>query len=152
MSLINTRLSPSIGKIYLMSQNAFVVKKQIRSSHIRSSNMPNEAFSQLISRQSPFKKQYFKSQKQPFTDNYKIGTLKDFAIFNGKKLCWSLFLRKLQLYQKETPTQVFSCKYCKIFKVSFIIYIIALYTSDVFLIDLEFIFVCCIKFIKKQFQ
>ena len=27
----------------------------------------------------------------------------------------------LQFYQKETPTQVFSCKYCKIFKNSFFV-------------------------------
>ena len=42
---------------------------------------------------------------------------KSFAIFTGKHLCWSLFSIKLrlQLYQKETSTQVFSCKYCDIF-------------------------------------
>ena len=37
--------------------------------------------------------------------------LKNFAIFTGKHLCCSLFLLKLQ-----TPTQVFSCEYCEIFK------------------------------------
>ena len=45
--------------------------------------------------------------------------LKNFAIFKGKHLCWSLFLIKLQglqLYLKDTPTQVFSCEYCEIFK------------------------------------
>ena len=41
---------------------------------------------------------------------------------NGKKrLCWSLFLIKLQSevaanFIKKTPTQVFSCEYCEIFK------------------------------------
>ena len=44
----------------------------------------------------------------------KIGALKKFAIFTGKRLCWSLFLIKcwtsvLQLYSKGTPRQVFSC-------------------------------------------
>ena len=39
----------------------------------------------------------------------KIGVLKNFANFTGKHLCWSLFLI-------ETPTQVFSCKICEIFK------------------------------------
>ena len=48
-------------------------------------------------------KNYF--QKQPSG-----GVL--WKIFTGKHLCWSLFLIKLQ----ETPTQVFSCEYCKIFK------------------------------------
>ena len=43
----------------------------------------------------------------------KIGALKD------KHLCWSLFLIKLQFFKKETPVQVFSCKYCKIFRNSF---------------------------------
>ena len=46
---------------------------------------------------------------------------KNFAIFTGKHLCWSLFLIKLQtsglqLYQKEIPTQVFSCEICELFK------------------------------------
>ena len=35
---------------------------------------------------------------------FEIGALKNFAIFTGKDLCWSLF---------------FSCKYCEIFKNSF---------------------------------
>ena len=55
--------------------------------------------------------------------------LRNFAIFTGKHLCWSLFLIKLkashakvwfqwglQLYSKETLTQVFSYEYCKISK------------------------------------
>ena len=32
-------------------------------------------------------------------------------------MCWSL---QLQLYLKETPTQVFSCKYSEILKNSFL--------------------------------
>ena len=50
---------------------------------------------------------------------FKIGVLKNFAIFTGKCLCWSLFLIKLQAYnfiKKEIPTQEFSYEYCKIFK------------------------------------
>ena len=56
----------------------------------------------------------------------KISVLKNFAIFTGKHQCWSPFYRKLQVlkpaqvYQKETPTQVFSCEYCEIFKNSFL--------------------------------
>ena len=52
----------------------------------------------------------------------KIGVLKNFAMFTGKYLCWSLFLIKLQrpaTVLKETSTQVFFCKYCEIFKNSF---------------------------------
>ena len=44
---------------------------------------------------------------------FKTGFRKHFAIFMGKQLYWSLFLLK------ETPTQVFSCEYCKISKSSF---------------------------------
>ena len=52
---------------------------------------------------------------------YKKAVLKNFAISTGKHLCWSLFLTKLLAYGpaillKETPTQLFSCEYCKIFK------------------------------------
>ena len=47
-----------------------------------------------------------------------------FANFTGNHLCWSLFLIKLQtwdlqLYLKETPTNVFSCEMCQIFKNNF---------------------------------
>ena len=45
--------------------------------------------------------------------------LKNYAIFTGKHLCWSLFFlfpEGLQLYQKEAPIQVFSCEQCDIFK------------------------------------
>ena len=55
---------------------------------------------------------------------FKIGVLKSFANFTGKYLCWSLFLKNLQadglkLYQKKTPTRMFSCEVCKIFKNTF---------------------------------
>ena len=45
---------------------------------------------------------------------------KNFAKLTRKHLCWSLFLIKLQvdlqLYDEETPTQLFSCEICKNFK------------------------------------
>ena len=58
---------------------------------------------------------------------FKIGFLKNFAILTGKHLCWSLFLIKLQafrpsglqLYWKNTSTQIFSCENCETFKNSF---------------------------------
>ena len=53
-----------------------------------------------------------------------MGVLKNFSNFIGKHLCWSLFFNKvvgLQLYFKETPTQVFYCKIYKTFKKNFFI-------------------------------
>ena len=48
-------------------------------------------------------------------------TIRQTSNFTGKRLCHSFFLIKLQtwdlqLYQKQTPTQVFSCKICENFK------------------------------------
>ena len=55
---------------------------------------------------------------------FKIGVLKSFANFTGKHLCWSLFLKNLQaeglqLHKSKTPTEVFFCEVCKIFKNTF---------------------------------
>ena len=51
---------------------------------------------------------------------YKKAILKNFAIFTGKHLLCSLFSIRsqagLQLYEKETSAQSFSCKYYEIFK------------------------------------
>ena len=46
--------------------------------------------------------------------------LKNFAIFTEKYLDWSPFLIKnyKQRYLKETPSQVLSCEYCRIFKIT----------------------------------
>ena len=46
---------------------------------------------------------------------YKKTVLKNSSIFKGQYLCWSLFL-SLQLYYKETPTQMLSCNYRGILK------------------------------------
>ena len=46
--------------------------------------------------------------KQPFADVLHNRCSKNFAIFTGKRLCWSLFL--IKLYLKKL------CEYCKIFK------------------------------------
>ena len=43
----------------------------------------------------------------------KKGVLKNSAIFTGKHLCWSPFFIKLKTV---TPTKVFSCEYCEVFK------------------------------------
>ena len=55
---------------------------------------------------------YYPILKQPPDAFYKKAVLKSFAMFIEKHLCWP---SALQLYQKETPTQVFSCEYYKIF-------------------------------------
>ena len=48
---------------------------------------------------------------------YEKGVLKNFANLTVKHLCWSILLIKLlKLHSKETPTQVFSCQICDIFK------------------------------------
>ena len=48
---------------------------------------------------------------------FKIGVLKNFAIFTGKSLCWSLFLIKLL---KRNSNTGFSCEKCNIFKNTFL--------------------------------
>ena len=55
---------------------------------------------------------------------FKIDSLKSFAIFTGKHLCWGLFLIKLHTFRpatflkRDSNTGV-SCAYCEIFKNSF---------------------------------
>ena len=49
----------------------------------------------------------------------KKAVLKNFATFTWKHMCWSLCLIKLQTFRPVTPTQVFSCDYCEIFKNSY---------------------------------
>ena len=61
------------------------------------------------------------SCSQPF---FKIGVLKNFAIFKEKHLCWSLFVIKLQAWRpapllKRASNKVFSCEYCENFKNGF---------------------------------
>ena len=78
-------------------------------------------------------------QKQLFANVLQNRYSSKFCIFRGKHLCWSICLIKLLpfwpatlletdfstgiflwLFQNnETPTQVFSCKYCKSFQTSF---------------------------------
>ena len=47
---------------------------------------------------------------------FKIDVLKNFTIFTGNHLCWSLFLIKFQAFIPATSTQVFSSEYFQIFK------------------------------------
>ena len=39
----------------------------------------------------------------------KKGVLKNFTIFTGKHLCWSLFLIKLQALRAATRTSIYIC-------------------------------------------
>ena len=55
---------------------------------------------------------------------YKIGALKSLPKFIEKDMCRSYFLIKLkvgnvQLYQKDSLAQMFSCEFCKIFQNTF---------------------------------
>ena len=57
---------------------------------------------------------------------FKVGIIKNFAIFAGKHLCWDLFLIKLRVYRSAKFSKIDSstsvcCGYCKIFKNSFLI-------------------------------
>ena len=57
-----------------------------------------------------------KKQKKSLAD------VKNFAIFTGKHLCWSLFFSKAwraATLLKEAPTHMLSCKYCETFKNTF---------------------------------
>ena len=62
------------------------------------------------------------SRSQMFS---KIGALKKFAIFTGKRLCWSLFLIKLldfrpgNLFKRDSQASVFLCAHCENFKYTF---------------------------------
>ena len=51
---------------------------------------------------------------------FKVGVLKNFAVFTGKHLRWSLFLKMFQAFTFTTPTLVIFSKYCEIFKNSFL--------------------------------
>ena len=63
-------------------------------------------------------------QKQPPKVSYKKAFLKNFAIPTGNTCAAVYFLKSwrpldLQLYEKETLTQVFFCKYCRVFNTTY---------------------------------
>ena len=58
---------------------------------------------------------------------YQKGVLKNFFKFSGERLCRSFFFNKVAglwtaiLLKNETPAQVFSCKFCEIFKKTYFV-------------------------------
>ena len=56
-----------------------------------------------------------KSRSSHQKASVKKAILKNFSIFLGKHLCWSLFSIKLWA-RPPPPTQLLSCEYCEIFK------------------------------------
>ena len=79
-------------------------------------------------------------KKPPLVFFFKKGILRNFTIFTGKNLCWSLFLIKLPVWSpQETPIQMFSSKYCEIFKNSYFKEHLQTAASDGFFIQFVFI-------------
>ena len=50
---------------------------------------------------------------------FKTGSLKNVAILIGKHLCWGFFFKKLFVFKKETPTQVFPVDIVKFLRTFF---------------------------------
>ena len=75
----------------------------------------------------PWKTEPLKKLKSSrFQMFFKIGSIKNSAIFTGKHQCWGLFLIKMQVKRSSTflkidPNTGVSYGYCKIFKNSFLI-------------------------------
>ena len=70
------------------------------------------------------------SRSQMFS---KTGNLKNFAIFTGKKLCWSLFWRRFQdwrpafLFKKRLQRRCFSVNIAKFLRTAFLLKTCSLY-------------------------
>ena len=77
---------------------------------------------------------------------FKIGVFKNFDIFTGKHLCWSVFLIKLQaciFMNKRLQHTWFSCEYCEILRTAFLWSTsIACFKNKKF--TLNFVFLFCI--------
>ena len=105
----NTILQNTSGRLLLAKERWLQVKRSTKTYRILI----------LIKPGNKIKKHHRSTRPQMF---FKTGVLKNFANFTGKHLCWSLFLIKLQVFQvcsfiKKSPTQVFFCEICEIFKI-----------------------------------
>ena len=69
----------------------------------------------------------------------KTGVLKNFAIFTGKNLCWSLFLIKFQdwrptfLFKKRLQRRCFSVNIAKFLRTAFLLKTCSLYLFEFFI-------------------
>ena len=76
------------------------------------------------------------SRSQMFS---KTGVLKNFAIFTGKNLCWSLFLIKFQdwrptfLFKKRLQRRCFSVNIAKFLWTAFLLKTCSLYLFEIFI-------------------
>ena len=100
-------------KVQLLNELFEIVHKFVNLIFFQNRCRPLSNFKHLKQRG------FFRSSRSQIF--FKISVPKNFANFTGKRLCWSVFLIHLQalglqLYQKETPTQVFSCEICETFK------------------------------------
>ena len=86
-----------------------VFKSELKNLHTYRSPLIN-----IVHSSSVYKE--ITTRKAAIRCTIKKTILKNFVIFTGKCLCWSIFYIKLQ-----TLTQVFSCGYCEIFKNSYLV-------------------------------
>ena len=76
------------------------------------------------------------SRSQMFS---KTGVLKNFAIFTGKNLCWSLFLIKFQdwrptfLFKKRPQRRCFPVNIAKFLRTAFLLKTCSLYLFEIFI-------------------
>ena len=69
----------------------------------------------------------------------KTGVLKNFKIFTGKNLCWSLFLIKFQdwrptfLFKKRLQRRCFSVNIAKFLRTAFLLKTCSLYLFEIFI-------------------
>ena len=112
LTLLQAKIFLTIVELRLHNSIKFTTESDI--SHLYYENNTPERFR-------------FKSSRSQMI--FKIDVLKNFTKLTRQKLCWSLFLIKLQALRPatlskrdsmeismETLTQLFSCQICKIFK------------------------------------
>ena len=104
ISFCSIKIWHSCHKSFTMFKIAFVIREYhnlwVKKWNLKTSDMPR----------------YRGSHR---SCSIKKAVHKKFGIFAGKNLCWILFLIKLQVpatLLKKTPTQVYSCEYCEVFK------------------------------------